>query len=86
MLRTSNAVLASLTKRDSAALRPHLKPTHLKQKTVFYEVGDLHRSGNVEVVETFRTALPVAAENNGRRLPSCLWNEVQKGAALRSMT
>jgi CRP-like cAMP-binding protein len=25
---------------DSAALRPHLKPTYLKQKTVLYEVGD----------------------------------------------
>ena len=25
---------------DSAALRPHLKPAYLKQKTVLYEVGD----------------------------------------------
>lgn len=40
MLHSSNAILASLTEMDSAALRPHLKPTYLKQKTVLYEVGD----------------------------------------------
>jgi CRP-like cAMP-binding protein len=40
MLHSSNAILASITEMDSAALRPHLKPTYLKQKTVLYEVGD----------------------------------------------
>jgi CRP-like cAMP-binding protein len=36
----SNALLASLSASDTAALRPHLKATHLQQKTVLYEVGD----------------------------------------------
>jgi CRP-like cAMP-binding protein len=36
----SNAVLASLPASDIAALRPHLKATHLEQKTVLYEAGD----------------------------------------------
>ena len=36
----SNAILASLSESDGAALRPHLKATHLLQKTVLYEVGD----------------------------------------------
>jgi CRP-like cAMP-binding protein len=36
----SNAILASLSASDTAALRPHLKATHLQQKTVLYEVGD----------------------------------------------
>src|SRR3954470_13327976 len=36
----SNAVLASLPASDIAALRPHLKATHLQQKTVLYEAGD----------------------------------------------
>jgi CRP-like cAMP-binding protein len=36
----SNAILASLSASDAAALRPHLKATHLQQKTVLYEVGD----------------------------------------------
>jgi CRP-like cAMP-binding protein len=39
MLHT-NAVLASLSASDTAALRPHLKATHLQQKTVLYEAGD----------------------------------------------
>ena len=36
----SNAILASLSASDAAALRPHLKATHLQQKTVLYETGD----------------------------------------------
>jgi CRP-like cAMP-binding protein len=36
----SNAILASLSESDTAALRPHLKATHLQQKTVLYETGD----------------------------------------------
>lgn len=36
----SNAILASLSPSDTAALRPHLKATHLPQKTVLYEAGD----------------------------------------------
>lgn len=36
----SNAILASLSAGDAAALRPHLKATHLQQKTVLYDVGD----------------------------------------------
>jgi CRP-like cAMP-binding protein len=35
----SNAILASLSASDVAALRPHLKATHLQQKTVLYDVG-----------------------------------------------
>jgi CRP-like cAMP-binding protein len=40
MLFHSNSILASLSESDKAALRPHLKATHLQQKTVLYEVGD----------------------------------------------
>jgi CRP-like cAMP-binding protein len=40
MLVHSNLILASLSESDAAALRPHLKATHLKQKTVLYEAGD----------------------------------------------
>jgi CRP-like cAMP-binding protein len=36
----SNAILANLSESDVAALRPHLKATHLQQKTVLYETGD----------------------------------------------
>jgi CRP-like cAMP-binding protein len=36
----SNAILASLSDSDTAALRPHLKATHLSQKTVLFETGD----------------------------------------------
>jgi CRP-like cAMP-binding protein len=36
----SNAILASLSESDAAALRPHLKATHLEQKTVLFETGD----------------------------------------------
>jgi CRP-like cAMP-binding protein len=37
----SNAILASLSASDTSALRPHLRATHLQQKTVLYEAGDL---------------------------------------------
>ncbi|WP_197090832.1 cyclic nucleotide-binding domain-containing protein [Bradyrhizobium sp. LTSP849] len=40
MMIHANAILASLSASDAAALRPHLKATHLKQKTVLYEAGD----------------------------------------------
>ena len=40
MLLHSNAILASLSDSDTAALRPHLMATHLHQKTVLYETGD----------------------------------------------
>jgi CRP-like cAMP-binding protein len=36
----SNAILASLSASDTAALRPHLKAAHLQQKSVLYEAGD----------------------------------------------
>jgi CRP-like cAMP-binding protein len=37
----SNAILASLSASDAAALHPHLKAAHLPQKKVLYETGDL---------------------------------------------
>jgi len=37
----SNSLLASLSASDAASLRPHLKATHLQQKTVLFETGDL---------------------------------------------
>src|SRR3954463_10769924 len=40
MLVHSNVILASLSEGDAAALRPHLKATHLPQKTVLFEAGD----------------------------------------------
>jgi CRP-like cAMP-binding protein len=40
MLLQSNTILACLSEGDVAALRPHLKATHLQQKTVLFEVGD----------------------------------------------
>jgi CRP-like cAMP-binding protein len=40
----SNAILASLSAGDASALRPHLKPAHLPQKTVLYEAGDTIKS------------------------------------------
>ena len=36
----SNAILSSLSENDAAALRPHLKATHLQQKALLYESGD----------------------------------------------
>ena len=44
MLLHSNAILASLSASDAAALRPHLKATHLQQQTVLYETGDAIKS------------------------------------------
>jgi CRP-like cAMP-binding protein len=40
----SNAILASLSPSDTSALRPHLRATHLPQKTVLYEAGDTIKS------------------------------------------
>jgi hypothetical protein len=40
MMLQSNAILSPLSEGDAAALRPHLKATHLQQKTVLYEAGD----------------------------------------------
>jgi CRP-like cAMP-binding protein len=40
----SNAILASLSASDAAALRPHLKVAHLQQTTVLYEAGDTIKS------------------------------------------
>jgi CRP-like cAMP-binding protein len=40
----SNAILASLSEGDASALRPHLKATHLQQKTVLFEAGDTVRT------------------------------------------
>jgi CRP-like cAMP-binding protein len=39
MLHT-NAILASLSASDTAALRAHLKASYLQQKTLLYEAGD----------------------------------------------
>jgi CRP-like cAMP-binding protein len=36
----SNAILDSLSASDVAALRPHLKTTHLEQKAVLFDAGD----------------------------------------------
>jgi CRP-like cAMP-binding protein len=40
----SNAILTSLSESDAAALRPHLKATHLEQKTVLFEAGGTIRA------------------------------------------
>ena len=37
----SNAILASLSPSDSAALRPHLKSIHLESKRVLFDSGDI---------------------------------------------
>jgi CRP-like cAMP-binding protein len=37
----SNAILSILPPGDAAALRPHLKATHLESKQVLYDAGDL---------------------------------------------
>src|SRR5215204_881532 len=39
-----NAILSSLSKGDASALQPHLRATHLPQKTVLYEAGDTIKS------------------------------------------
>lgn len=36
----ANTILSSLSASDAAALRPHLRATHLQQKIVLYEAGD----------------------------------------------
>ena len=36
----SNAVIASLSPADTAALRPHLRTIELRQKTILWEAGD----------------------------------------------
>src|SRR4051794_9420611 len=36
----SNAILDCLSASDVAALRPHLKATHLEQKAVLFDAGD----------------------------------------------
>src|SRR3954462_1206883 len=41
MMFHANAILASLSASDTAALRPHLRATHFQQKTVLYEAGDM---------------------------------------------
>ena len=40
----SNAILASLSAGDTAALKPHLRPIQLRQKTVLYNAGDTVKS------------------------------------------
>jgi CRP-like cAMP-binding protein len=40
----SNAILASLSAGDAAALRPHLQRVHLPQKAVLHDAGDLVKS------------------------------------------
>jgi CRP-like cAMP-binding protein len=40
-LPVPNALLASLSKSDAEALRPHLKSVHLEHKRVLFEAGDL---------------------------------------------
>jgi hypothetical protein len=39
-MQPTNAILASLSAGDSAALRPHLRTVHLESKTMLFEVGD----------------------------------------------
>jgi len=39
-MQPTNAVLASLSPGDTAALRPHLRTVHLESKTMLFEVGD----------------------------------------------
>jgi CRP-like cAMP-binding protein len=38
-MSNSNAFLSSLSESDAAALRPHLQPIHLDQRTILYAVG-----------------------------------------------
>jgi CRP-like cAMP-binding protein len=68
----SNAILASLSASDAAALRPHLKATHLQQKTVLYEAGDLIKAvyfpinAVVSIVVTLATGEMTEAAMVGR--------------------
>jgi hypothetical protein len=43
-MRQSNAILASLSSGDVAALRPYLHPVQLRQKTVLHEAGNIVKS------------------------------------------
>lgn len=68
----SNAILACLSEGDVAALRPHLKATHLDQKTVLFEVGDTIKavyfpvSAVISLVVTLATGEPTEAAMVGR--------------------
>jgi CRP-like cAMP-binding protein len=67
-----NAVLASLPEGDKAALKPHLKATHLQQKTVLYETGDtisavyFPTSAVISLVSTLTTGEMTEAAMVGR--------------------
>lgn len=67
-----NAILASLPEGDKAALKPHLKATHLQQKTVLYETGDtitavyFPTSAVVSLVSTLTTGEMTEAAMVGR--------------------
>ena len=68
----SNAILASLSEGDVAALRPHLKATHLDQKTVLFEAGDTIKAvyfpitAVISLVVTLATGEPTEAAMVGR--------------------
>ncbi|TYL87400.1 Crp/Fnr family transcriptional regulator [Bradyrhizobium cytisi] len=67
-----NAILASLPEGDKAALKPHLKATHLQQKTVLFETGDtitavyFPTSAVVSLVSTLTTGEMTEAAMVGR--------------------
>jgi CRP-like cAMP-binding protein len=67
-----NSILASLPDGDKAALKPHLKATHLQQKTVLYETGDtinavyFPTSAVVSLVSTLTTGEMTEAAMVGR--------------------
>jgi CRP-like cAMP-binding protein len=67
-----NAILASLPEGDKAALKPHLKATHLQQKTVLYETGDtisavyFPTSAVISLVSTLMTGEMTEAAMVGR--------------------
>ena len=71
MLHT-NAFLGSLSESDAVALRPHLKATHLEQKMVLYEAGDIINtvyfpiSAVVSLVVTLATGETTEAAMVGR--------------------
>jgi CRP-like cAMP-binding protein len=68
----SNAILSSLSESDAAALRPHLKATHLPQKTVLYDAGDTVKivyfptTAVISLVITFATGEMTEAAMVGR--------------------
>jgi CRP-like cAMP-binding protein len=72
MMLQSNAILSPLSEGDAAALRPHLKATHLQQKTVLYEAGDTINavyfplSAVVSLVVTFASGEMTEAAMVGR--------------------